>query len=116
MEVIRTKGQGSLSGGLPVPLSVARGYCQWLLETPEIRDVICRRFILGDYDNDLEARLLSNSALHYLLKTQYLPSGATALGSCWHIVKEVIAGILPSLDDPLVDQRLLKIPVLIVKN
>ncbi|MES2434702.1 MAG: hypothetical protein V4586_12870 [Pseudomonadota bacterium] len=91
----------------PLPVSIGRAYCAWIMTTPEMRDVLYRRFIQRDFDNDLEKRLLKSSAMYFVMIQGYSGEYSTFLSSCWHIVTRVMLGEVSSLDADQINKRLL---------
>ena len=65
------------------PLEVELGveYAQWIIETPELLDIIYRRFIFCEYDNELEGNLLHFSAIYFMRKSR-ISGNEGFLGTC----------------------------------
>jgi hypothetical protein len=94
----------------PLPVSLCREYCAWIMQTPEVRDIIYRRFIQKDFDNDLEKRLLISSSMYFVMERGYDAEYSTFLSSCWLISERMIKGELASFDDGEEERLLLLHP------
>ena len=84
-------------GGGPMPVQLGIDFSRWVMRTPEIRDIVYRRFIEGDYDNALEGNLLSDSTYYFLSKERV--AGAF-LASCWIHLAKVFRGEIESVEAP----------------
>jgi hypothetical protein len=93
----------------PLPVEIGIEYCDWILQTAEVRDIIFRRFVEGDYENETEAMLLRASAFHFLHQKGYAVQHSSKLSGCWHDVAKLIVGDFGSTDAPELRQRLLRL-------
>jgi hypothetical protein len=95
-----------------LPISVGRGYYAWIMRTPEVRDIIYRRFIGGDFDNDLEVKLLTSSAMYYAMSQGYSAEYCTFLSLGWGVAEGLLRGSISEEDTTAIDQRFLSHPAL----
>ena len=98
-EKIRISRQGPASHVVATPMSVSIGiqFGKWVIDTPEVRDIVYRRFVLGDYDNEAEGHLLSFASIHFMRKSNIKESNAF-LAVCWRPIASILQGKLKSPD------------------
>ena len=91
------------------PLKVELGvkYSRWILETPELLDIIFRRFIFGNYENELEGNLLHFSAIFFMRRNE-ISGNEGFLGICWGALEKLLKQEITSLDSPQFRADLLK--------
>ena len=92
-------------GGGPMPVQLGIDFSCWVMRTPEIRDIVYRRFIEGDYNNTLEGNLLSDSTYYFLSKERV---AGVALASCWIHLAKVLRGEIESVNTSEYRASLLK--------
>lgn len=80
-----------------VPIEVGVQFARWIMETPELRDVIYRRFVLGDYDNETEKMHLTIAPRYFFLKCEEVESSAF-LSVTWHQIARVLDGQMDSVE------------------
>lgn len=69
------------------------------MQTPEVRDIIYRRFVTKDFGNDLEKMLLKSASMSFVVKQGYDAQYCTRLSLGLHIAALIITGELRSVDD-----------------
>jgi hypothetical protein len=90
-----------------LPVDIGIDFSRWVLETPELSDIVYRRIVLGDYDNVLEANLLSDATQYFLNKRRILGGGGL-LSACWLSLADVLRGNIEAIDTPAFRASLLK--------
>jgi hypothetical protein len=95
-------------GTRPTPVSLGLNIARWAMRTPEIRDIVWRRFVQGNYDNKLEEWLLSIAETYF----RYKEGIQAGIGSLDAIIRteHVLNGDVASVDDPEFRQLLLSHP------
>jgi len=78
-----------------LPVSVGEDYCTWVLDTPEVCDIVYRGYVLRQVEEDLEESLLGISIRFFLLRNDISEKNSTHLTSCWQVVKLILMGELP---------------------
>lgn len=84
-------------GGGQVPVDVAIEFSQWIMKTPEIRDIVFRRFVQGDYDNETEKMLLSFAQRYFLLKSGQAGS-PELISIAWGLIAKVLIGTIECVE------------------
>ncbi len=85
------KPKWDFQGG-PLPLEYGVAYAEWILNTPEIRDIIYRRFILGHYDNMTEGNLLSDAVTYFSRKIGINTHAGVLLSHCHRPIAKILQG------------------------
>lgn len=101
------KPLNELALGQPLPVGLGVGYCKWVMETPEVSDIIFRRFVAGDYENETEVMLLRAASFYYLQSVGYSVRHYSKLSGCWHDIAGIIKGEYSSAASRKLRQRLL---------
>ena len=78
-----------------LPVSVGEDYCTWVLETPEVRDIVYRGYFLRQDEDDLEDALLGTSTRYFLLQNNISEKNSVKLTACWQPLKLILMGDLP---------------------
>ncbi len=73
----------------PLPVELGLQFSEWVMATPEVRDMVYRRFVCGDYDNEREGALLRD-AEEYFISVHSADGGA--FGAPWRPLGKVITG------------------------
>jgi hypothetical protein len=82
-----------------LPLQVGIDFAKWVIKTPEVRDMLYRRFILKNWEDHLEAQLLM-SASDYFIRKYEIPGVGTFLGVAWDPIAKVVSGEMASAESP----------------
>ena len=82
--------------GGPLPLEYGVEYAEWILVTPEVRDIVYRRFVLGQFDNTTEGNLLSFSKIYFCRKNGIHPNVRANFSVCLRPIAEILQGKLAS--------------------
>ena len=96
----------SYEGG-KLPLKLGIEFSTWVMGTPELRDIVFRRFVQGDYENKLEGKLLTDAVEFYSL-SRGIKGGLGYLPVCWLQIAKIINGEIPSVDSEQFGEELLK--------
>ncbi len=94
-------------GSGPLPIEVGVQFGKWVLETPEIRDIVYRRFVIGDYDNTLEGNLLGFAKTYFLRKI-HIRGFSSFLAICWPPLAKILTGQMDSVESAEYRAALLK--------
>lgn len=95
LEIRKTPGwkpRNPLPQGRPLPVSTGIRFGTWVMETPTIRDIIYRRFVKGDYDNEVESMLLKAASFHFLHQDGYSVMHFAPLALCWRPIARILTG------------------------
>lgn len=94
--------------GGPLPLEYGLAYAQWVLDTPGVRDVIYRRFVLGQYENAAEGNLLSFATIFFLRKNDIDTNANSVLSICHRPIAKILQGQIASPKTKKYTQELLR--------
>lgn len=77
----------------PLPVELGLQFSEWVMATPEVRDMVYRRFVCGDYDNEREGALLRDAEEYFKEKHT---EGYGSFGAIWSALEKVILGEITS--------------------
>ena len=76
------------------------------MSTPEVRDLIYRRFVMEDYNNIREGNLLDYSVIYFEYEKN--ASGINSrVANTWHLIGEMMKGEMKPVESAEFRERLL---------
>ncbi len=76
----------------PLPVDLGLKFAIWIMSKPEICDIVYRRFVLEDFDNKLDAKLLANAALYFEVQNGFRSVGLRQMGIYTSLASQLKSG------------------------